>query len=544
MRFLRHPGLRSIYVFVTLLPFILSFIRDWKRYVAFGPPRALNEQQHRRRARALRERMAELGPSFIKGAQVLAMRDDVILPIYASELRKLQDRVPPFPHQQARAIVERNLGRRVAEVFTEFQSRPIAAASLGQVHLATHNGIRVAVKVLRPGVRQLVETDLRVVAILLYLMDFFIDANLMKSFQSVISEYARMIALEMDFTNEQANADRLRRNVKDKGIVIPRFISELTTSEVAVIEFFEGIRIDRVDEIRAMGINSDELIERLLHVYTRMAVVDGFVHADPHPGNLLIDREGRIIILDYGMCVEFDEFTRLELLKIVHAVTRKDVDAIVESYYRLGMVDYDVNRGVLKEAAKTLFSIQIDNDLSPKQVQEIAQQILDTFHRFPIHLPSNLVYLLRATTLLEGIALQFNPRFNSLRTASPIVKRLLAEIAFDPNKPMKDRIIDAGRQLYSFASDTVSVVHRLEREQLRIRMHETDIYEIQRFFIALLRRLLAGIALAILALITTWALRAHPAFAVSGLVLIGLLFMMVALVPIPRGRKRGANLFK
>lgn len=537
--------MRSLYVFVTLIPFIFSFIRDWKRYIAFGPPRRLNERQHQRRAQALRKRMAELGPSFIKGAQVIAMRDDVILPIYTNELRKLQDRVPPFPARQARAIIERNLDRPVEEIFSDFQPQAIAAASLGQVHAATYRGARVVVKVLRPGVQRLVETDLRVVAMLLYLMDFFIDDNLMKSFQSIIAEYTRMIKLEMDFLNEQSNADRLRANLKDAHrVVIPRFHPELTTSEVAVIEFIEGIRIDSVDEIRAMGVDSDELIERLLHTYIRMAVVDGFVHADPHPGNLLIDREGRIVILDYGMCVEFDEFTRIELLKIVHAVTRKDVDAIVESYYRLGMVDHDVNRGVLKEAARTLFNIQITNDLSPKQVQEIAQQILDTFHRFPIHLPNNLVYLLRATTLLEGIALQFNPRFNSLRTASPIVSRLLVEIAFNPNKPVKDRIFDAGRDLYGFARDTASVVHRLEREQLRLRMHEADLYEIQRFLQALLRRLLAGIALVALALMDVWALRNHPALAVSGLVVIVVLFMMVVLLPIPRGRRRGANLFK
>ncbi|MEO8376116.1 MAG: AarF/UbiB family protein, partial [Candidatus Sumerlaeota bacterium] len=534
-----------IYVFCTLLPFILSFIRDWKRYVAFGPPRRLNEKQHLRRAQSLRERMAELGPSFIKGAQVIAMRDDIVLPVYTNELRKLQDRVPPFPAQQARAIIERNLGKRLEEIFSDFQSRPIAAASLGQVHIATYQGARVAVKVLRPGVQQLVETDLRVVAMLLYVMDFFIDDNLMKSFSSIIAEYTRMIKLEMDFRNEQANADRLRGNLKEnQKVIIPRFFTELTTSEVAVNEFVDGIRIDSVEDIRAMGIDSDELIDRLLRTYIRMAVVDGFVHADPHPGNILIDRQGNIVILDYGMCVEFDEFTRLELLKIVYAVTRKDVDAIVEGYYRLGMVDFDVNRGVLKEAAKTLFNIQISNDLSPKQLQEIAQQILDTFHRFPIHLPDNLVYLLRATTLLEGIALQFNPRFNTLRTASPIVSNLLAEIAFQPGKPVKDRLIDAGQQLYTLARDTVSVVHRLEREQLRVRVHEADIFEIQRFLGVVMRRLLAGMALAILALLDVWALRGHPALALSGLVVIALLFMIVALLPIPRGRKRGANLFK
>lgn len=542
---LRVP--RFFYVAIKLLPFILSVIRDWRAFVLFGAPRLLTERQHLRRAEYLRRIMGELGPSFIKAAQVLAMRSDMLLPIYTRELKKLQDQVPPFPYRQVRQIVKADLGRPVEQIFDHFDPEPIAAASLGQVHKARYKGRDVAVKVLRPGVEQLVSTDLAVIKVILKALEAFIDDNLMRSFEAIASEFDRMIRLEMDFRNERRNADRLRENFRNHPMIrVPRFIPELCTRSIAVSEFVEGVRIDHVEEIRAMGVDTRATLELLMDTYIRMTVIHGFIHADPHPGNLFVDREGRLVILDHGMVLEFGEGTRLELLRLVYAVTRNDVDAIVDGYYKLGMVDPGISRGVLRDAAQTLLEIQLTSDVTPRQVQEIAQDIINTFYKFPLRLPNNLVYLLRASSLVEGIAFCYDPNFNGVKEATPVVKRMLAEIAFGADKPIPERLLDVGRQAVLTARDLALVIQRLEREQLRVGVSEADLFELERFLNSFLRRLLLGLGLITLALVLAiggW-LTGNAILLISSLAVFIVLFSTVALIPIPKGTQRGSAYFK
>lgn len=491
--------------------------------------------------------MARLGPSFIKAAQVLAMREDILSPIYTNELKKLQDQVPPFPYRQAASIIRRSLGQPVGNIFDEFDEEPIAAASLGQVHRAVYNGQSVAVKVLRPGVEDLVKTDLNVVRVLLGFMDIFIDANLMRSFHAIAQEFERMIHVEMDFRNERRNADRLRHNFRnDPRVHIPLFVEALTCRHVAVSEFVVGVRIDRPEALARYDVDTDELIHLLIETYVRMAVIHGFIHADPHPGNLFVDQQKRLVILDYGMALEFDKQTKLELLKLTYAVTKKDIDGIVDGFVRLGMVDADINRGVMRDAAQTLLDVTLKGGVTPRQIQEIAQDILRTFYRFPLRLPNNLVYLFRASSLVEGIALQYDPSFNGVLAATPIVKRLLREIAFQGDQPMRNRVLDAGKEAVVTVRELARVIHRLEREQLRLRIHEADIFEIERFFNAFLRRLLGGIGIAVLATILSAILIVFrmPLLLTFALLSLAFVYILTAFVPIPRGTPRGRPYFK
>ncbi|MCC5876744.1 MAG: AarF/ABC1/UbiB kinase family protein [Candidatus Sumerlaeia bacterium] len=528
---------RSIRVFLALAPFIISFLRDWKSSLFFGGPRTLTAPEHLERATRLRNCFSNLGPSFIKAAQVLAQREDIIPEVYCREFRKLQDQVPPFPSRAAARIFRDSLGKSPNKIFDEFDPDPIAAASLGQVHRAVFKGRPVAVKILRPGVEELVSTDLRVVRFLLVLAEAFIDENLMGSFRAVLHEYERMMGQEMDFRNELKNAGRLRHNLRNNPrVYVPLFVPALTTRKTAVIEYIEGVRVDDVEGLRRLDVSTEDLTQLLIETWVRMVVVDGFIHADPHPGNLLVDKQKRLVLLDFGMALEFSERTRLELLKLVHAVTTNDIDSIVDGFYTLDMVDPGINRGVLRDAAQTLLEIQLTTDVTPRQIQEIAQDIIDTFYKFPLRMPTNLVYLFRASSLIEGIAMQYNPRFNALQAATPIIREMLREIAFSGDKPMKDRIIDGAKEFYTTTRELAEVIHRMEREQLRIRIHEADIFALERFFNILYRRLVSGGALGVLAIAVTFiGLQTGSVFAlVLALLAIMVLFILLALVPIPR----------
>jgi predicted unusual protein kinase regulating ubiquinone biosynthesis (AarF/ABC1/UbiB family) len=416
---------RIFVVWYRLSPFLLAFLRDRRRWVVAGPPRFPTDDEHRERARKLTRTIASLGPSFIKLAQVFGIRADIIPQIYIEELRNLHDRVPPFPTSELRKRIQDELKRPLDTVFESLEAEPLAAASLGQVHRAKYRGEEVIVKVLRPGVEELVATDIRVVQNLVFILEQFVDHHIVRSTRTVIDEFQRVIAEEMDFHHEAYNVERFGELFRDSSfVIIPRIYREVTTRRILVMQFFEGFRVTEVDEILRHKIDTQKMIENLIAFYGDQLLIHGFFHADPHPGNILIRPDSRIVLLDYGMVLEITPELRHDLVRIVIAAVRGDVDDLINMAYKLDMLEYDVSPSVVREAAQAIIAIHLDRQLTQRQIQEITYQILGTFYRFPLRLPSSFVYILRAGMLIEGIGIAYNPNFNSLTTAIPIYKRI------------------------------------------------------------------------------------------------------------------------
>src|SRR5207302_2683959 len=212
--------LRIFIVWYRLAPFLIAFLRDRRRWIVAGPPRFLTEQVHRERARRITARIASLGPSFIKLAQVFAIRADIIPQIYVEELSRLHDQVPPFPTAEVRKRIQSELKQPLEGVFDSFNPQPLAAASLGQVHRAKYHGEEVIVKVLRPGVEELVATDVRVVQNVVFVLEQFIDHHIVRSTRTIIDEFSRVIAEEMDFLHEADNVERFGELFRDSDFVI------------------------------------------------------------------------------------------------------------------------------------------------------------------------------------------------------------------------------------------------------------------------------------------------------------------------------------
>jgi len=497
-----HMILRIFVVWYRLAPFLLAFLRDRRRWIFVGPPRSLSDEAHRERARRLTARIASLGPSFIKLAQVFGIRADIVPHIYLEELSKLHDQVPPFPTSELRKRIHSELKRPLESVFEEFHEEPLAAASLGQVHRARFRGEEVIVKVLRPGVEELVATDIRIVQNLLFVIEQFIDHHTIRAARAIIEEFSRVIAEEMDFQHEAGNIERFGELFHESAfIIIPRVYREATTTRVLVMQFFEGFRVTEVDEIVRHNIDVTRMIQNLIEFYGDQLLIHGLFHADPHPGNILVRPDARIVLIDYGMVLEISSDFRQDLLRIAIAGVRRDVDELINLFYKLDLLEMDVSPATVKEAAQAIISIHYDKHLTQRQIQEITNQILNTFYRFPLRLPSSLVYILRTAVLIEGIGLAYDPRFDGIREATPIAKKIVDRTLGPSGWPtIKDRVAKEGFALYTLLKDMESVFARAGRDQVRVGIHPADMDGLEKFISHLFRRVvmtISGVGLAI-----------------------------------------------
>lgn len=527
--------MRALVIFGRLLPFVLAFMWDRRRFLVLGRPRRRDAERHRLRAERLTRALAELGPTFIKLAQVFAARADILPEPYLSAIATLTDQVPPLPPGVAERVVREELGRDVGEVFGRFEPEPLAAASLGQVHRASYAGREVVVKVLRPGVEELVGEDLDVSFRILFLLNLLFPNHRTRAITAIVSEFSKRIRDELDFREEARNAAMLRRNFQNEPrVVVPEVVTELVTRRVLVLAYVEGTRIDRLHERLASGeLDLQRLVETVVDAYIKMMLEDGVFHADPHAGNLLVDTQGRLVLLDFGMVLQVERETRRRLVETVLAAARQDVDGVINGFYELGILDPDVDRGTVRDAAQSLMAVSLKDETSPRQIQRLVEQVLNTFYEWPLMLPSNLVYFGRAGVLVEGIGLRYDPNFNALAMARPVLdrsaKRLVRGVL---EQDPRTRVTDWTQEAFTLARTLRDLVRRVERDELRVRWHPRDTLELQRFLAQQVRRALLALfafTVAVIASVVYLATRRLEVLVLGLLIAFGMFFVIFLL---------------
>lgn len=515
---------------------MVAFLRDRRRWILFGAPRVLPRQAHERRARRIVAAISALGPTYIKLAQVFSSRADIIPEPYLTEISRLQDAIDPVDVASIERVIESELGIPVAEAFERFDRVPIAAASLGQVHRAMVRGADVAVKVLRPGVEDLVAIDLDVGFRILFVLNVLFPNHHVKALTTVVREFERRIAEEMDLRREAENTQAFRRNfAEDPRVRAPEVFDEYTRRRVLVTEYIDGVKVDRLEEGFASGrLSFERMMETLNEAYLRMMLIDGALHADPHPGNILVEEDGTIVFLDFGMVVHIERGTRERILRIALATARDDVDAIIDGMYELGMIDPDVTRAEVRQAAAEILAIlRGANEMEPRRIQEMVQEILDAFYTWPLILPEELVYFFRAAALLEGIGFRYDPHFNGMGSLQPVIARMRGELLQatmkEPREVARDLIGTAEHSLRA----VYDIVRRVEREELRLRAHPRDVLHYERVAGALARRILLGLFAAVMAVVATLVFVATRSWVV---LLLGngvavFIFLLVLVIP-------------
>ena len=443
--------MRLVVILWRLLPLALAFWRDQRRWLLFGAPARRTPADHERRAQRLVASLAALGPTFVKMAQLFAGRTDLLAPVYARALASLTDQVPQVPLAEIERVIREEYGAPPAELFERFDEVPIAAASLGQVHRARHVGQEVVIKVLRPGVEALVAEDVRVSQRIIALVERWWPNPHVVGTRVVIQEFAARVAEEMDFRQEAAHAVAIRANFEgSRAIWIPRVVEPMIRRRALVLEYCPGRRVDRLDEWVAEGrVRPDRLVRDVMELYAKMMLVHGLFHADPHPGNVHVSEDGRIILLDFGMVVRVPLELRRQLVAAIFAAIRRDPDALAESFHALGLVVTGADPDVIRRLTGTLLSVADQRNTTRERVELLADEVIAELYDWPIVLPSHLVYFARTASLIEGLGTHYDPHFNALAFATPIAlslrSRILSSLYPDGGQPRVDpaRVIGA-----------------------------------------------------------------------------------------------------
>jgi ubiquinone biosynthesis protein len=381
------------------------------------------------RAVRLREALESLGPIFVKFGQVLSTRRDLIPPDFADELAKLQDRVPPFPTEQALSVLELEYGRSVDVVFKRFDRTPIASASIAQVHFAElQDGTEVAVKVVRPGIERVIEHDLGLLEAAATLIDrVWVDGRRLKP-REVVAEFAKHLRDELDLMREAANCSQLRRNFKGSPLLkVPEVHWDYCSSRVMVMERMVGTPISQLDRLREQQIDLKALSRAGVEIFFTQVFRDGFFHADMHPGNIFVSPSGQYIALDFGIMGTLEERDKQYLAQNFIAFFRRDYKRVAQAHVDAGWVPAGTRVDEFESAIRAVCEPIFDKPLKDISFGKTLLRLFQTASRFQMEVQPQLVLLQKTLLNIEGLGRDLDPELDLWKTAKPFLERWMNE---------------------------------------------------------------------------------------------------------------------
>jgi ubiquinone biosynthesis protein len=400
-----------------------DFLRNnEKRTVSTASPGVANARPlHFRRA------LEELGTTFIKLGQILSTRADLLPPEYLAELTKLQDSAPPVAFEEIQEVLVTELGQPIEHVFAHFDPVPLAAASIGQAHVATlKDGTEVVVKVRRPGVVEQVNEDLEILKELAATASRHWDFADHYDLPGLVEEFSQTLRRELDYIREAHNAERFAVNfATDNHIHVPRVFWEATTSRMLTLERMRGIKINDLEALDEQDTDRRWLADYATNVVLKMVCEDGFFHADPHPGNFFIEPNGTIGLIDFGMVGVIDEQTQELLAELLIGINHQDADRLVDVFLDLGVTRKRIDRTSVRRDIDQLLSNYWELPLGELKVATLVNDVYSIMRRHQMHLPSNLALLLKTVIMIEGLGVTLDPDFHLPKVLTPYTERLV-----------------------------------------------------------------------------------------------------------------------
>ncbi len=463
---------------VQLLVGLWPDARDWSYPGGATAERRASRQ--RRRARWLTAELLSLGSAFIKLGQLLSARPDVLPASWVEELSRLQDSVPAFSFQTAQALLEQELGERCAEII-DLDPEPLGAASLAQVHRASlRSGRQVVLKIQRPGLERLFRLDLEVMQQVAAVLQRHPTWGVGRDWVSIAQECRRVLLRELDFRLEAEHAARFRQQfLDDPGIRIPAVVWELTTRRVLCLDYVPGIKITDRAAILEAGIDPAAVAEKGAASYLQQLVRFGFFHADPHPGNLAVARDGALIYYDFGMVGSLSQRLRGRLGRMVTAAAARDAAGLVNELQAAGVIAPDIDPGPVRRLVRVMLTEALTPPFSANVIEKLSGDLYDLVYGQPFGLPPELIFVMRALSTFEGVGRSLDPSFSLVAIARPYLLPLMSASGNGPN----DLFNQLGRQAVEVGSRALGLPQRLEDSlsrieqgdlQVQIRAGETD----------------------------------------------------------------------
>ena len=421
----------------------------------------------------LRSSINRLGASFIKLAQVLATRADFFDDNYLKELRALHDEIPPM--QKSDFLKVYQCAFENMEPFEHFEEEPIASASIGEVHEAwLKSGEHVAVKLRRWQIADQVRADIRILTFFNRIFQPLFSHYTKNSIDSLIAEFSDMILKEVSFQNELSNLKSFSLVYQKSGVIFPVPYEAYCSDDAIVMSFEEGIRFDDKEALLANRIDFQTAMEKLISFYTEQMLINGYFHADPHPGNLLIREDGRLVLLDFGMVKRISNPARIAIIEMVKSAHEQDFELYISSCKRLGVIAYEAPQDQMTELAQRMFEIFNDESLDATSMQELAFGVMASMRDFPFKLPQEAVYIMRASAIIEGLGTIYILNFNGVKDILPLLQKNIPR-ALGADNGILEAMVDEMGSLPLTLRQVRTGIQKISEDELRVHLSERQL---------------------------------------------------------------------
>jgi ubiquinone biosynthesis protein len=507
---------------------VLSYLNWGKR--AFSRHKADPATQDLTTAARIRLALQDLGPTFVKFGQVLSTRPDLLPAELITELTLLQDRVPAFPGEEAVQLVEKELGHPVTTAYARFDVEPLAAGSLAQVHRAQHhNGLELAIKIRRPNITAEVERDLSLLLELAQLLERQIPESRVFDPVGLVNHFSRTIRRELNFRREGRTCQEFAKLFHgDSRLHVPVVYEDLSTDAVLSMQYIEGVKANDVEGLRTLGIDPALIAQHGARVFMRQAFELGIFHGDPHPGNLRVQPNGKLVMLDYGMIGYLDEAKRDQLVDLFLAIAKHDVDRAVALVLEIGAPTQAIDRSLLRADVQDFIETYYGVPLEQLQVGRMLNDFVSILANFGLRCPADLMLLIRAIVTLEGVGRTLDPRFNLAAELAPYIEEMVRK-RYSPQR-IAQRAMEDLRVLFQAAHELPlnlsATLRKVSQDDLNINLEHHGLDRLITEFDRSSNRIVVGLVVSALVVAAALVIRTAsfgsdwigiPIFILSGL---------------------------
>jgi ubiquinone biosynthesis protein len=486
------------------------------------------------KADQLAEDLEQLGPTYIKLGQLLSTRADILPEAYMDALTRLQDDVGPFPGAEAEAIIEDELGVRISKLFSSFDRKPLAAASLGQVHRAVlRDGRPVAVKVQRPGIRQVIMDDLEAFAEVARFIDDHTEMGRRYGAADMLDEFSESLLRELDYSREARNLATFKANMREyERMVVPAPIMDYTTSRVLTMEYIDGVKITELPPVRMIELDGAALGDTLFDAYLKQILVDGIFHADPHPGNVFLTEDDRIALIDLGMVGYVSEDMQQQLMKLLIAISEGKGEDAAEVAAAMGQRLEHFDRRQYTQEISSLVTMNRDVTMGQIDVGRVVVEITRISGENGVRQPAELTLLGKTLLNLDRVAITLAPDFDvnaaiREKAGSLMQRRMLRQMS-------PTRALSAALELNEFVQELPGrmnrVLDRVAENQIRIKVDAIDEMELMAGMQKIANRITAGLVLAALIMGAALLMRVESSFTLLGYPALAILLFIGAVI--------------